>query len=290
MAGRIKHSELKDTLLEKISVDVGYDKPRGIVAGFIPACEFVEAGEIIANLAYVLSMRGVVVCVVDFKVFYPNLCDWLGGVASDKKGNGLIRLLNSDRTEVRSIVQETDNRNIFLVAPSPNDDIEDYFSFSVDDVSRIISMLKETFDVVLIDIPNNPGLEFCVGAFMHCQKGFFIASERVEAPRNIQKLMEFAFRVTENARSFNNLILARQQNLVYDWSPMTDTLMGDDKDGVKMRIVAGLPFNRETQQCALDGKVYVRDGSIVNRSLVKTGKAFTIELMNIANVILEVAN
>ena len=290
MAGRGKQSEIKDTLLEKISADSGYDKPKGIVAGFIPACEFVEAGEIIANLAYVLSMRGVVVCVVDFKVFYPNLCDWLGGVTSDKKGNGLIRLLNSDRTQVRSIARETDNRNVFFIAPSPNDDIEDYFSFSIDDVSRVISMLKETFDVVLIDIPNNPGLEFCIGALMHCQKGFIIASERIDAPRNIQKMMEFAFRITDNARSFNNLILARHQSLVYDCTPLTDTLMGDSKDGVKMRIVANIPFNRETQQCALDGKVFIRDGSIINRSLAKAGKTFTIEIIKIANELLEVGD
>ena len=289
MVGRRKHKEIKDALLEKISVDTGYDKPKGIVAGFIPTCEFVEASEIIANLAYVLSTRGVVVCVVDFKVFYPNLCDWLGGVSADKKGNGLIRLLNSDRTEVRSIVRETDEKNVFLVAPSPNDDIEDYFNFSIEDVSRIISMLKETFDVVLIDIPNNPGLEFFVGALMCCQKGFFIASERVDAPRNVQKLMEFAFKITNNARNFNNLILARQQSLVYDWSTMIDTIMGDEKDGVKLRVVANVPFCREAQQCALDGKVFVRDGSFLSRSLAKAGKIFSGELANISNLILEVS-
>lgn len=287
MAGSRKRGEIRDTLLDKISVDIGYDKPKGIVAGFIPACEFVEAGEIIANLAYVLATRGVVVCAVDFKVFYPNLCDWLGGVAADKKGDGLIRLLNSDRTQVCSIARETDNKNIFLIAPSPNDDIEDYFSFSVEDVARIIFMLKETFDVVLIDIPNNPGLEFCVGALMHCQKGFFIASERVDASRNIQKLMDFAFKITNNARSFNNLILARQQSLVYDWSPLIDTLMGDEKDGVKLRVVASVPLNREAQQCALDGKVYIRDGSLINRNLAKAGKIFANEIVNISNEILE---
>jgi len=280
--------DLKDTLLQKISLDTGYDKPKGVVAGFVPACEFVEAAEIIANLAYVLSKRGVVVCVVDFKVFCPNLCDWMGGIAYDKKGNGLIRLLNSDRTEVRSIALETDEKNIFVIAPSPYDDIEDYLNISVDDVARTISMLKETFDVVLIDIPGNPCLEFFAGAMMGCQKGFFIASERVDAPRNLQKLMEFALRITNNARNFNNIILARQQGLVFDGGVLTGARFGGDNDSVKMRLAASLPFSREAQQNALDGKVYIRDGSLVSRSLSRAGKVFAGGIADLADMVLEV--
>jgi len=283
-------SDLKDTMLARISLDTGYDKPRGIVAGFVPACEFVEACEIISNLAYVLSARGFVVCVVDFKVFYPNLCDWMGGVDSDKKGNGLIRLLNSDRTEVRSVARETDDKNVFLVAPSPNDDIEDYLNFSVGDVERTISLLRETFDVVLIDIPNNPGLEFFAGALMNCQKGFLVVSERVDAPRNIQKLMEFVFRITNNARCFNNVILARRQDLVYDRSILTGMRFGSGSDTVKMRLVASIPYNRQAQQCALDGDVYIKSGSIVNRSLSRAGRTFAGQISNLADMVLEVGS
>lgn len=287
MAGRRDHRELRDALLEKLTVDTGYDKPKGIVAGFIAASEFAEAGEIIANLAYTLSGSGIVVCVVDFKVFYPNLCDWMGGVAANKKGTGLIQLLNSDRTEVRSAVQETDDRNIFVLSPSPNDDIEDYFNFSIDDIGRIIAALKETFDIVLIDIPNNPGLEFCVGALMNCQKGFFVAAERVDASRNIAKLMDFICKITSNAKSFNSLILTKHQGLLYDVGALTDTMMGDDTDGVKLRIIAAVPLSREAQQCALDGQVYIRDGSLVNRSLAKAGKRYAGEITKIANAVWE---
>jgi len=282
-----KFVEIKDSLLERISIDTGYDKPRGIVCGFIPVCDFVETGEIISNLAYILSTNGIVVCVVDFKVFYPNLSDWMGGVSFDKKGDGLIRLLNSDRTEVRSIARETEDKNVFMITPSPNDDIEDYFNFTLEDVARIISMLKETFDIVLIDIPNNPALEFSVGALMHCHRGFFVASERIDAPRNIQKLTEYAAKITGNIRSFNSIILARQQDLSYDVNALSETRIGDDRDGVKLRIAARLPFNREAQQCALDGKVYIRDGSLANRRMSKAGKVFTNEILKIANLILE---
>jgi cellulose biosynthesis protein BcsQ len=279
---------IKDSLLNRIAIDTGYDKPKGIVAGFIPACDFIETSEMVANLAYVLSERGVVVCVVDFKVFYPNMFDWLGGVGADKKGDGLIRLLNSDRIEVKSIARATDDQNVFLVSPSPNDDIEDYFNYSVEDVGRIIGILKEAFDVVLIDIPNNPALEFCVGALMHCQRGFFVASERIDASRNIQKLMEFAFTFTDNVRSFNSIIMARYQGLIFDDSQLTDTRLGGAKDGVKLRMAARVPYSRDAQQCALDGKVYVRDGSFASRKLGKDGKIYTNQIASIANMLLEV--
>ena len=283
-----KRRKIEDTLLEKISVDLGFDKPKGIVTGFIPACEFAEVSEIIANLAYLISNRGVLVCVLDFKVFYPNLFDWLGGVEANKRGDGLIRLLNSDRTAVKSVAQETENKNVFLVAPSPNDNIEDYLNFGVEDVARVISMLKEVFDVVLIDIPNNPSLEFCVGALMHCQRGFFVASERVDASRNIQKLVDYTLRMTNNIQSFNNLIIAKQQNLIFNGNTLTDVRMDDDVNGLKMRILTKLPFLREVQQCALDGKVYVRDGSLVSQKLAREGKSYTEGLNKIADTILEV--
>jgi septum formation inhibitor-activating ATPase MinD len=283
-----QYNSAKESLLDRIAVDTGYDKPKGIAAGFVPACDFIETCELVANLAYVLSQRGVVVCVVDFKVFYPNLFDWLGGACADKKGDGLIRLLNSDRTEVKSVAKPTDDPNVFLVSPSPNDDIEDYFNYSIDDVGRIIGILKQTFDVVLIDIPNNPALEFCAGALMHCQKGFFVASERIDASRNIQKLMEFAFSFTNNARSFNNVILGRYQRLIYDDGLLTETRLGGAKDGVRLRMVARIPYSRDAQQCALDGKVFIRDGTFTSRKLAKDGKIYSGEMENIANMILEV--
>ena len=267
--------------IEKItSADAGYDKPKGIVVGFVPVCDFVENGEIIANLAYVLSTRDAAVCVVDFKVFYPNLFDWLGGAAANKKGEGLIRLLNSDRTEIKSISQKTDDNNVFLVSPSPNDDIEDYFNFSISDIKRVILALKEAFDVVLIDIPNNPPLEFCVGALMNCQRGFFVASERVDASRNIQKLMEYMLKITVEVRNFNSIIIARRQGLPYDENALSNLeVFGGEGSFDKLRVAAKLPLLRSVQESALDGKVYIRDSALIN-------KGFAREVSNIARIIM----
>ncbi|MCL2048465.1 MAG: hypothetical protein FWG87_07030 [Defluviitaleaceae bacterium] len=264
------------------STDAGYDKPQGVAVGFVSVCDFVENGEIISNLAYLLSRRGSAVCVVDFKVFYPNLFDWLGGVSANKKGDGLIRLLQSDRVEVKSVSLETDDENVFLISPSPNDEIEDYFNFSINDVKRVMGMLKETFDVVLIDIPNNPPLEFCVGALMNCQRGFFVASERVDASRNIQKLMEYMLKITFEVRNFNNIIIARRQDLPYDESALAEIkIFGGFGNDDKMKIAARLPLLRAVQESALDGGVYMRDSTFMS-------KKFSREIDKLAKIILEV--
>ena len=278
-----RRRQIVGNLIEKVTAELEYEKPKGFVVGLLPVCEFVENGEIIANLAYVIASRGFTVCVADFKVFYPNLFDWLGGVSSNKKAEGLIRLLHSDRTEVKDVAQKTDDEHVFLISPSPNDDIEDYLNFSIEDIKRVILLLKEAFDVVLIDIPNNPPLEFCLGALMHCQRGFFVTSERIESLRNIQKISEFALKVTDNIRSFNSIILARQQEFNYDINALSniDIMSGGEKNRAK--VAAKIPCIKSAQECALEGKVYIRDGSFVN-------KVFAREISKLADIVLEVNN
>lgn len=293
MDRRNKISKGLSGIKERVSTELEYEKPKGFVVGFVPACEFVENGEIIANLAYVIAGRSYTVCVVDFKVFFPNLFDWLGGVNSNQKGEGLIRLFHSDRTEIKDVSQKTNSEQVFLISPSPNDNIEDYLNFSIEDVKRVILLLKEAFDVVLIDIPNNPPLEFCLGALMNCQRGFFVASERVDALRNIQKLSDFALKVTDNITSFNGIILSRQQEFNYDINALSSIEMKVDdrkkdktKDDIKknkLRVVAKIPFIKAAQGCALDGQVYIRDASFAN-------KVFTREISKLANIVLEVSS
>ncbi|MCL2633130.1 MAG: hypothetical protein FWD34_01300 [Oscillospiraceae bacterium] len=253
-------------VIDKVaSSDVGYDKPKGVVTGFISVCDFVENGEIINNLAYLLSKKSMAVCVVDFKVFYPNLFDWFGGVSAPKKGDGLIRLLNSDRVEVKSIAQKTDDENVFLISASPNDDIEDYFNYSIPNVKRVITALKEVFDIVLIDIPNNPPLEFCVGALMNCQNGFFVASERVDAPRNIQKLVEYMLKLCDEIRNFDSIIISRKQEFAFDENSLNNLSITASEDREKLKIAARLPYVKAAQENAVDGKIYLRDSMFVNK-------------------------
>lgn len=55
------------------------------VVGFVPATDFVDNALLISNLAYLVSQKGLNTCVVDLKVFYPNLYQHLDS-APPKKG------------------------------------------------------------------------------------------------------------------------------------------------------------------------------------------------------------
>ncbi|GHU50726.1 hypothetical protein AGMMS49975_02340 [Clostridia bacterium] len=279
MDGKHKFGGVLRGLGERImSSDTGYDKPKGIAAGFVSVCDFAESGEIIANLAYLLAKKGIVVCIADFKVFYPNLFDWIPGVSAEKQGDGLIRLLNNDRAEVKSAAQKTDDENIFLVSPSPNDDIEDYLNFSVSNIKRVISTLKETFDVVLIDIPNNPPFEFCLASLMSCHHGFFVASERVDAPRNIEKLLNYALSLTDEVRSFCNIIISRRQGLLFEENAFSGIRLKNKAGYDKLRVAAKLPFLPSVQESALSGELYLRDAVLPN-------KEFSREINKISDLI-----
>jgi len=103
--------------------------------------------------------------------FYPNIYKLLDCEAN-AAGKGLIRICRSDKVDIRDVINETKYKNLYLLSPSPSDPMEDYFDFQLDDVDRVITTLKETFDFVLIDIPNNPPLEFCISSVKNCNVGF----------------------------------------------------------------------------------------------------------------------
>lgn len=80
--------------------------------------------------------------------------------------------MKSDKVDFRDELQQTKYDKLFLLTPSPQDLMEEYFDFEFENIERVITTLKQMFDIVLIDIPNNPPLEFCLGAMKYCHIGF----------------------------------------------------------------------------------------------------------------------
>lgn len=229
------------------------------VVGFIPACDFVDNAMLISNLGYLLSQKGLNTCVVDLKVFYPNLYQFLD-VSQHKKGNGLIKVLKSDKVDFRDEVQQTKYDKLYLLSPSPQDLIEEYFDFEFEHLERVITTLKQMFDIVLIDIPNNPPLEFCLGAMKFCHIGFFTATERTEATINMVKLLDFAQSVGIGTAKFTSVVLMNLQNLGFDYKVMQE--MG-------FNIVCALPLVKEALVSAQAGKLYIKDSPIIHKHFKK---------------------
>ncbi|MBH5320051.1 hypothetical protein I6N90_19805 [Paenibacillus sp. GSMTC-2017] len=258
-------SEVVDKILTKISskdligVELLESKLIYSVIGFIPACDGVDNGLLISNLGYLLAQKGLNTCILDLKVFYPNLYQYVD-VAPPKKSHGLIRVLKNDKIDIREEIKATKYERLFLLSPSVQDLMEEYFDFDFEQLERVITSLKQMFDIVLIDIPNIPPLEFCLGAMKYCHIGFFTATERMEATVNMVKLLDFADSVGISTSKFNNVVLMNLHNIDFDYNVFNE--MG-------FKIVTALPFVKDGIARANSGNLYVKDNPLFNRQFIK---------------------
>jgi MinD-like ATPase involved in chromosome partitioning or flagellar assembly len=273
MAGQTK---IMGTFLEKAAPKEQFDadmqggKLLYSVFGFIPATDFTDNAILLSNLAYALARKDYNVCVADFKVFCPNLHLYLD-VPQNERGSGLLAMLKDDKADLREQVKRTKYAGLYLLSPSPQDLMEEYFDFSVEKVCAVIDTLKKYYDVILLDIPHNPPLEFCLGAMKQSHRGFFTASERIDALSNITRLLDFAGSVGVSVAKFANIIFMNMQDIKYDFSIIKK---------LQLNVVAGLPLVKGAAADALEGKLYIKDNTLVN-SLYKK------ELGKIVDMIVE---
>lgn len=239
---------------EQLNADTNAGKLLYSVFGFISSTDFTDNAILISNLGFILAKQNYNVCVVDLKVFYPNLYLYLD-VPQNLRGKGLLTVLKDDMADLREEVKPTKYTGLYLLSPSPQDLMEEYFDFSVDKVCEVIEHLKKYYDIVLIDIPNNPPLEFCLGAMKQCHMGFFTASERIDALSNITRLLDFANSVGVSVAKFTNIIFMNTQDIKYDFSIIKK---------LQLKIVAGLPLVKGAASDALEGKLYIKDNPLIN--------------------------
>jgi len=260
-----RKSKIAGALLEKASpiaqlnTNMQEDKLLYSIFGFIPATDFTDNAILISNLGYALSQQDFNVCVVDFKVFYPNLYLYLD-VPQNNRGNGLLAVLKDDMADLREEIKPTKNKGLYLLSSSPQDLMEEYFDFSMDRVCAVINTLKKFYDIVLIDIPNNPPLEFCLGAMKQSHMGFFTASERIDALSNITRLLDFADSVGVSVAKFTNIVFMNVQEIKYDFNMLKK---------MQLNIVAGFPLTKGVVADALEGKLYIRDNPAVSSQYKK---------------------
>jgi Flp pilus assembly CpaE family ATPase len=167
----------------------------------------------------------------------------------------LLTVLKDDRADIREEVKPTKYDRLYLLSPSPQDLMEEYFDFGIEKVYAMLDTLKKYFDIVLIDIPNNPPLEFCLGAMKQSHMGFITASERIDAISNITRLLDFANSLGVSAAKFTNIIFMNMQDIKYDFSMIKK---------LKLNVVAGLPLAKGAAADALEGKLYIKDNPLVN--------------------------
>ena len=242
---------------EHLGMEMRENKLIYSVFGFIPASDFVDNSILISNLGYLLAQQGLNTCVLDFKVFYPNLYQSLD-VEPRKKGRGLLKVLKSDKIDIRDEITVTKYDRVYLLSPSPQDLMEEYFDFDLEAVERVIQTIKNMFDIVLIDIPNNPPLEFCLGALKASHMGFFTASERLDTYINMVKLLDFMDSVGISPAKFSNLIFMNLQGIEFDYEVFKKS---------NLNIVAALPLVKGLVLNSFEGRLYVKDDPFLNKKV-----------------------
>lgn len=244
---------------ELISLEINESELIYNVISFIPACDFVDNAMLISNLGYLLSKKSINTLIIDFKVFYPNLYQYLD-VKPHKKSNGLIKILKNDKVDIREEIQSTRYEHLYLLSPSPQDLIEEYLDFSLEQIERVINSLKHMFDIVLIDVPNNPPLEFCLGAMKYCHIGFFTAAERVDVIGNAVKLLDFAASVGISTVKLTNIIMTNTLDLTFDYKVFNES---------GFKTVAILPLVKSAHIRALEGRLYVKDNPMIDKYYIR---------------------
>lgn len=240
---------------DKIYSEMEINRVIDNVIGFIPAADCSDCSILLVNLAVAIAQKGFSTCILDAKVFYPSIYKLLDCEAN-QSGKGLLRICRSDKVDIRDEINETRYKNLYLLSSSPSDSMEDYFDFQMDDVERVVNSLKEAFDFVIIDIPNNPPLEFCVSSIKNCNVGFFIWSERIDCPQNTSKLLEFIGSLGIGVSKLMNIIMNNIYGIKYDKTIIED---------MKMRLIAEFPFVSGAIDLSLDGRVYIADSLIINK-------------------------
>jgi len=244
----------KTTPREQLDLDVQGSQLMFNVFGFIPATDGTDNAILLSNLGYALAQQGYNVCLLDFKVFQPNIYLYLD-IPHNPKGHGLLTVLKDDKADLREQINQTKYDRLYLLSSSPQDLMEEYFDFDMEQVAFVIEALKKSFDIVLIDIPYIPPLEFCLAAIRQSHVGFFTASERVDALSGITRLLDFADSLGIGVKKFANVIFSNLRNVKFDFGSL---------EKLKINIVACLPMVKGAVTDALDGKLYLKDNALVN--------------------------
>ncbi|TCK90641.1 MinD-like ATPase involved in chromosome partitioning or flagellar assembly [Natranaerovirga hydrolytica] len=264
MARKINKDAIDD-IMKKISSrelvgsDIRTNKLIYSIIGFIPSSDFVENALLMTNLGYILSEKGLNTCIVDLKVFYPNIYHFFD-IVPNNKGEGLLKVLKSDKVDFREEIQFTGYEKLYLLSPSPQDLFEEYYEFNFETIERLLMTLKNMFDIILLDIPNNPPLEFCLGAMNYCHTGFFTASEKIEASTNIIKLLDHAESVGISTSKFTSVILMNLLGSKFDYKVINE---------LGLKIITALPFDKSASASALESKIYIKDSQLVNKKFKK---------------------
>lgn len=219
---------------------------------------------IACNVAYALSnysqlfknktISGIRVCLVDLNVFYPKVCS-LFGVKYPKKGSGLLPTLKGDPIG-DNIIKISESLEI--LSPSSDDNFEDYYDIEDWQLDEVLEELRHSYDIVILDIPNDIPMIYCYTAIKNVDKLFITRSEDLMSDKYIKKFMDYFF-VRGRFNCSRYLVMNIRTNSAFDDNIVT---MFAKKNNLKLMGIINFEqevINSETRGNIFLSTMYVTD-------------------------------
>lgn len=233
---------------------------------------------IACNVAYALSnytqlfksktITGLRVCLVDLNVFYPKVCS-LFGVKYPKKGSGLLATLKGDPIG-DNIIKISESLEI--LSPSSDDNFEDYYDIEDWQLGDVLEELRHSYDLVILDIPNDIPMIYCYTAIKHVDKLFITRSEDMMSDKFIKKFMEYFF-VRGRFNCTRYLIMNIRTNSAYD-----DNIVEMFAKKNNLKLMGIINFEQEIINSETRGTIFL-SSMFITESFKETIKNILYEIL-----------
>lgn len=259
--------------IDKIEKEVVIENENSFIfdnsIGFLGVKGGVGTSSLLANVALDVASKGKSVCIMDADVFKPSIIRMFDCASELEEEQGLQTVLKDDSCDIRDNLIKTKYDNVYILSRSLNDKIEDFLDFEEKDFKRVIDELKSVFDIVLIDIPLNFCLEFCIYPLKFVDRGFMVWEDNIECFQNtfdIKFFLKYAADI-DTGKISNIIINKRRLSGLMDAS--AKGLIGvpfntENISELKCRLFSEVPFIGEIQNYINEGRPYLKAGSKIN--------------------------
>lgn len=230
--------------------------PDNIVS-FIGAAGGTGVSTLVANVATTLKDKGYSVLVIDANILYPSQYNFLGYKLENKNVHDLVSFMNGKCNIGESIRNEKDISLLF----ANNRTIMDLISIDkmdkVDAFSKSLDVIRDFFDVVLIDVPNALMLDIVHTCLYVSDSIYLVWDEALDCIPNTEILKKNMLMCGVSYDTKLKLIINKRTSVQYP-------KLAVDKLGLD--LVSVVPFEVSIIDTGLSGGVYVKSGASMSKN------------------------
>lgn len=243
------------------------------VMAFIGGAGGTGTSTIVANLAYVLSKKGMTVLVIDLNTMYPAQHIYFGLKQTVEKKDLTSFVLG--KNEIGASIENLGNISIMF---ANNRYLTDFITCNnkqcSDNLVESINRVKHLFDAILIDCPRSIESDLVNNVLYSCDVIYSVWDEGISCIANLERMRK-NMQVSGIDSSKIRIIFNKKTNIYY-------TRYVFDQLGIE--VVETLPFDVAVIESGLRGEVFCEKGSSMSRNAA----AFTTGMESLADRVLEI--